>query len=240
MSDNSKIKTYRNSGRQAPEKYIPYVPQYQVLGVEPEEYKSAIVPENTLITTSQEPAQRNRKMGMRQPYAESVPSPVGRGKGPIPNVGNNIEHTWSGVDGDIVDDLGNQTLDPDRLMTDNNDYVSDVALGLPHQEELPILDEVKNPFRKRFTQQEAQQAVETKSSQTFSEDLFPIIADLEDSAYLLLVEGIPVCSGPKEEIEEQARALVFGDHDICDGNPVAEENVIVIKRMTIKIGLFLE
>ena len=40
-----------------------------------------------------------------QPYAEAVPSPVGRGRGLLPNVGNNLEQTWSGVDGEIVDDL---------------------------------------------------------------------------------------------------------------------------------------
>jgi len=239
MSDNLKVKTYRNRNRQAPEKYAPYTPQYQVLGVDPEEYKSAVVPESTQIAVPREVAQRSRKVGMRQPYAESVPSPVGRGRGPIPNVGNNVEHTWSSVDGDIVDDLDGQALDPNHPMVDNNDYVSNVALGIP-QENLPMLDERNNPPRKKFVQQEVQRSFEAKPVQPVSEDLFPIVADLEDGAYLLLVEGVSVCSGPKEEIEEQARALVFGEHEMCDGNPVAEEDIIIIKRITIKVGLFLE
>lgn len=239
MSDNSRIKTYKNSNRQAPEKYTPYTPQYQVLGVDPEEYKSAVVPENTQVAVPKEAAQRSRKVGVRQPYAASVPSPVGRGRGPIPNVGNNVEHTWSSVDGDIVDDLDGQAIDPNHPMVDNNDYVSGAALGVS-QEDLPMLDEVNNPPRRRFTQQEVQRAFDGKPRQTGSEDLFPIVADLQDGSYLLFVEGVPVCSGPKEEIEEQARALVFGEHEMCDGNPVAEDDIVIIKRVTVKVGLFLE
>lgn len=244
MSDNSRIKTYKNRNRQAPEKYNAYVPQYQVRGVEPAEYRSAVVPENTQVAVPKEAAQRVRKVGVRQPYAESVPSPVGRGKGPIPNVGNNVEHTWSGVDGDlvdIIDNLDEQTLDPNHPMVDNNDFVSDAALGFSAQQEvLPMLDEVKSPPRKRFTQQEVQRAFEAKPQHTVTEDLFPVVADLEDGSYLLLVDGVPVCSGPKEEIEEQARALVFGEHEMCDGNPVPEDDIVIIKRVTVKVGLFLE
>lgn len=56
-------------------------------------------------------------LGMALPYAEE-PSAVS--SGPIPNVGNNYEQTWAGVDGEIVDDIN---IDRDAQMIDNNDYV---------------------------------------------------------------------------------------------------------------------
>jgi hypothetical protein len=232
---NDKIKTYKSSDRGSPEQPAkPYIPQYQIWGKEPGEFRSAVVPENTKVATpkASDDNPRARKAAIRQPYAEAAPSPVGRGKGPIPNVGNNVEHTWSSVDGDIVDDLSDDlVIDPDHPMIDNNDYVSQLPMGLP--EELPMLDEVRNPPPKQF--------VVAKTTTTTSEDdLFPIVSDLEEGAYLLIVSGVPVCSGPVEEIQEQARALVFGEHEMCDGNPIPDDDIVIIKRVPIKIGLFLE
>jgi hypothetical protein len=224
---NERVKTYRNHKRQISEKYTPYVPQYQVWGVEPNEYKSAVVSKNQQVktTTPKEAIQRVRKVGVRQPYAESVPSPLGRGNGPIPNVGNNVEHTWSSVDGEIVDDLSGP-IDPNHPMVDNNDVVSNDALGV--SKKLSMLNEPQNP----------QQL--TPHMPSVEEDLFPVVRDLEEGAYLLIVSGVPICSGPKEEIEEQARALIFGEHELSDGNPIPDDDIVIIKRVPIKIGLFLE
>lgn len=244
---NEKIKTYKNRERSlAPNSdYKPYVPQYLVRGVEPGEYKSAVLPDTVQVAAKpQEENPRARKVAVRQPYAESVPSPVGRGRGPIPNVGNNVEHTWSSVDGDIVDDLsGDERLDPDHPMIDNNDFVSPAALGVL-AEDLPALDEVENPPLKRFTRDDIEQAFSQglRNPQTApsEEDLFPVVRDLEEGSYLLIVNGVPVCSGPKEEIEDQAKALIFGEHEICDGNPIPDDDIVIIKRVPIRIGLFLE
>jgi hypothetical protein len=241
---NGKVKTYKNPDRNKPEDYKPYVPQYIVEGKEPREYKSAVLSDTVIaVKQASEDNPRTRKAAIRQPYAEAVPSPVGRGRGPIPNVGNNVEHTWSSVDGEIFDDLsGEQQLDPNHPMVDNNDFVSPAALGL-QQEELPMLDEVQNPTPKQFVQASP---VPGTPKQMFSappsgdEDLFPIVRDLEQGAYLLIVGGVPVCSGPKEEIEDQAKAFIFGEHEMCDGNPIPDDDIVIIKRVPIKIGLFLE
>jgi hypothetical protein len=276
---NDKVKLYKNKER-GQETHTPYVPQYQVLGVEPGQYKSAVVPLETPVAQTSTENPRAKRAPLRQPYSGVVDSPVGVGKGPIPNVGNNVEHTWSSVDGEIVDDLSGESMDPDQPMIDNNQYVTDRSLGLgtsqanlnlslPKEyvsamttgihgggklptladivngqppttiayqgqyrsaEVLPVLDEVRNPPPKQFVDP-------TPSTE---EDLFPIVRDLEEGAYLLIVNGVPLCSGPKEEIEEQAKALVFGEHEMCDGNPVPDDDIIIIKRVPIKIGLFLE
>lgn len=235
---NEKIKTYKNIARNATSDYKPYVPQYQVLGVEPGEYKSAVLPDNTKVADKpQEDNPRQRKAIMRQPYAESTPSPVGRGKGPIPNVGNNMEHMWSSVDGEIIDDLSNgDQLDSNHAMIDNNYFVSSAALGF-NSEELSVEAEqlqVEQPFNKGFSES---QIVSSPSSE---DDLFPIVRDLEEGSYLLIVNGVPVCSGPKEEIEEQAKSFIFGEHEMCGGAPIPDSDLVIVKRIPIKIGLFIE
>src|SRR5512143_3135329 len=108
MSDtNGKVKLIRNPDRNKPAPYKPYVPQYQVHGKDPQEYQGAVVPGGIkLARPSALPSDnpRSRRAPVRQPYADAgVTSPVGRGRGPVPNVGNNMEHTWSSVDGEIVD-----------------------------------------------------------------------------------------------------------------------------------------
>jgi hypothetical protein len=230
-----KIKTYKNPERNKPDNHKSYVPQYQIMGVEPDDFKGAIVPDS--YKSNHNPTADNpriRPQNIRQPYAESTDSPVGRGKGPVPNVGNNMEHTWSSVNGEIIDDLTNlPMIDSDHEMIDNNDYVSDAAFGTA--EELPSLDEVKTPPTKSFMSQK-----DLKKVISDNDDINSIIFSLSESDYLLIVDGVSVCSGPMAEVQEQARLLVFGEHKLCDGNPVPIDDIIIIKRVPIKVGLFLE
>jgi hypothetical protein len=240
MSDtNGKVKLYRNPSRTQPEPYKPYVPQYQVHGKEPQEYQGAIVPGGIAVarpTALPSDNPRARRAPVRQPYAETTVSPIGRGRGPVPNVGNNMEHSWSSVDGDIVDDLSNIEIDANHQMIDNNDFLSDQAFGF--QNGLNASD-----IKHNFTQLPPlglEQEVEAVHQPADSDDLSSILADLTDEDYLLIVNGVPVCSGPKEEIEDQARALVFGEHAMCDGNPVPVDDIVILKRVKVKVGLFLE
>lgn len=225
---NGKIKVYKNPNRGKPETYQSYVPQYQIEGKEPIEIGGSI---NGFVKPNPLPLDNPRaaRSPIRQPYAEAVSSPVGRGRGPVPNVGNNMEHTWSTVNDEIVDDM---QLDPNHPMVDNNDYVSAKALGLPE-------DVMPQPKRDAsfLSQHELSHIMKQEQSQ---DDLFTVVQDLEEGSYLLIVSGVPVCSGPAEEIQDQARALVFGEHELCDGNPIPAEDIVVLKRAQIKVGLFLE
>ncbi len=219
MSD--KVKTYKNPARSEQEQRKPYTPQYQLMGVDPEEYKSAIAAPGTQLpvvatpTTSDNP--RIRKPGIRQDYAETIDSPIGRGRGLVPNVGNNMEHTWSSVDGDIVDDI---SLSEDHPMVDNNEFVSTEALGVQSSTRFispPVISVTPD-----------------------ADEVLSILYALVEGDYLLLVNGVAVCSGPVNEIQEQARLLVFGEHEMCDGNPIPVDGIVVVKRVPIKVGLFLE
>jgi len=240
MSDTEgKVKLIKNPERNKPAAYKPYVPQYQVHGKEPQEYHGgAVAPGHQLARPTSLPNDnpRARRAPVRQPYAEAVPSPIGRGRGPVPNVGNNMEHTWSGVDGEIVDDLSNPEFDNQQQMIDNNDFVTEAALGFQSG---PTAADIA-PNYQVFPPSAIEQEIEAIHRPADPNDLLPVLAELDDESYLLIVAGVPVCSGPKEEIEDQARALVFGEHELSDGNPVPVDDIIILKRVKVKVGLFLE
>lgn len=240
MSTNGKIKVYKNPARNRPDAHKPYVPQYQLMGVEPEEYKSPLSPGYKISKATGSPDNpRTPRPALRQPYAEAVDSPIGRGRGPLPNVGNNIEQTWSSVDGQLVDDISHE-LDPNHPLVDNNDFVSNEALGLPEdaplevdQEEDISVPDVEAQDKSFLSGNELQQALN-------SELLQKIIHDLEEDSYLLIVNGDVICSGPLDYIQENTRALVFGEHELTHGNPVSVDDIVVIKRVKLKVGVFLE
>lgn len=209
------IKLHKNPNRKLTVEHKPYVPQYQILGVEPGEFRSATVPSNTPISKGNSDNPRAKKIGLRQPYAVAVDSPI-KGTDTLPNVGNNVEQTWSSVDSEIVDDL--QDIDVNQAI-DNNEYVTDTALG--------------NGGPIKIAK------VSDKIKLNDSDDLLSIVHDLEENSYLLIVSGVAMCSGPVLEIEEQARALVFGEHEYCDGSPIPVEDIVILKRVPIKMGLFL-
>lgn len=240
MSDtNGKIKLIRNPDRNKPAPYKPYVPQYQVHGKDPQEYHGAVVPGMQMAGPTKLPPDnpRSRRAPVRQPYAEvAVTSPIGRGRGPVPNVGNNMEHTWSSVDGELVDDLSGTEIDPNQQMIDNNDFVTDTALGFQNG---PTAADIR-PNYEVFPPRALEQEVSAIHKPADPDDLLPVLTDLEDEAYLLIVSGTPVCSGPKEEIEELTNALVCGEHEMCAGEPIPVDDIIILKRVKMKIGLFLE
>lgn len=252
---NGKTKVYKNPDRDRPTVVKPYVPQYVIEGIEPKEFKSAVVPAGHPVAKPSSDNPRLPRPPIRQPYAESSPLPFSLGKGPLPNVGNNVEHSWSSVDGDIVDDLSGQEIDPNHPMVDNNDYMSAEAMGLPPStEDMPQLDETVVQAPKKFvTNEELVKMTQgeiyfegtsnppTQGSVIESPDgLLSVVYDLEEDCFLLIVNGEAVCSGPLEYVQEAASALVFGEHELCAGEPIDIEDIVILKRVSIKYGLFLQ
>ncbi len=242
MSNSEKPKIYKNPARKTlPSGLKPYVPQYQLMGVEPEEYNSPTSASYRIGQVSKDAAvapsnPRLPRPVVRQPYAESTDSPVGRGKGPLPNVGNNLEQSWSSsVDGEIVDDLS-EAPNLNQEMLDNNDFVSAAALGLPDEMEVTEVNEEEAPEKKEKTFLTGDELQNALKDEYFSE----VVKQLKEDDYLLMVQGVAICSGFFEDVQEQARGLVFGEHPLCDGEPISLDDIIIIKRVKIKVGLFLE
>lgn len=215
IMSQGKVKIYKNPNRNDAPTYKSYVPQYQVLGVEPTEYKSHQVPAGTTVAQNSNDNPRVKNAGMRQNIDSE------NKKLSIPNVGNNIEQIWSGVDNQIVDDL--EEVDLNQPMIDNNDYVTDSALGLPS------------------SQTSSQPSLEQKDKDIkYGDELVNVVQDLSEGQYLLLVNGVPVCHGDLVNVQEQATDLIFGDHPLCDGNPTPVDSLMILKKCKVKLGLFLE
>lgn len=216
-----KVKFFKNAAREEKTKHTPYVPQYQILGVEPEDYGSRTVSSGNSAMVNPGPVNPREKRSLirqenlssyksvRRPQVQIIQPAVGKN---LPNVGNNMDQTWSAIDGEILDDLSQ-----DNQYLDNNDYVSDFALGIPSSNQEPSSEEVST-----------------------QEDFISITQEMQPQAYLLIASGVPVCSGALEEVQEQARLLVFGEHELCDGNPIPVEDLVILKKVLIKVGLFLE
>lgn len=231
MSTDEKVKIYKNPERNKQAGVKPYIPQYQLKGVEPEVYNSPMAPGNVTHSRATDSLPKtnpraSRSM-VRQPYAEAVPSPIGVGKGPIPNVGNNMEQTWSSVDGELIDDISEEMLG--QPMIDNNDYVSEAALGLPEKEE--STDDVDNT-KKFLTKDELQSVIQNEEALNFSQ--------LKEDEYVLIVDGSVVCSGDLENVQDLTRAMVFGENELWPNEPVSIDDIIILKRVKLKVGLFLE
>jgi len=207
MSDvkSNKPKMYKNPHRKESKPNVGhYTPQYKKMGLTPEKVGSNDLVGNVLIlknNPSDPDNPRTRTPTIRQqPYAESVPDKFINN---IPNVGNNMEHSWSGVDGEILDDLD---VDPNTEMVDNNN-ISEHPEG---------------------------------KSESFNVQGLDSILNVDEGQYILLIDDVVVAIGNKDDVVDVASSLVFGEHDICEGNPVPIDNISVLKKVPIKVGLFLE
>jgi hypothetical protein len=239
MSNNGKIKVYKNPARNSVDQNNkPYVPQYQLMGVEPEEYKSPVASGYHIAvqkTPNSDNEIRGKRPAIRQPYAEAVPSPVGRGRGLLPNVGNNMEQTWSSVDSEIIDNISD--VDLNQPLIDNNEFVTAEALNISENDVQYLNEDNNQPLNEQekyfLTKNDLQ-------NHLTNEDLPNILKELEEDNYLILVSGSVICYGSLEEVEEEATKLVFGEHQLFLGNPISADDILIIKRIKLKVGVFLE
>jgi hypothetical protein len=135
----------------------------------------------------------------------------------LPNVGNR-DYTWAGIDWSGVDSecVGEHKLDINHAMIDNNEFVTSQALGIDNSS--PDMQHTATP----------------------EDNIINKLYNLVEGFYIVLVNGVAVCSGPLTEVQEQVRLLAFGKHDLCNGDSIPLESIVVLKRAEIKVGLFLE
>lgn len=231
----TKFYTNRNQEQKQDHKQ-PYVPQYKVHGMQPPaQYRGGAVMPNNVVTASSPTNQVNPRIKRPMMNIETPTNPIQNTMSNLNhiNVGNNVEHSWS--------DYEDQQLDPNTPMIDNNEYVSDQAyasMGNTASSLEPTMQGKVTIDTSDLEQYDSSANMSSHSANS-SDDLFPIISDLNDEEYLLLVSGVAICSGPVEEIQEQVSALLFGEHELCDGQPIDLNDIIVIKRVQIKTGVFL-
>ena len=225
---SKKTKVYKNPERDTPENVKKYVPQYKQKNIEPEQVEGATA--NNILIAKVEPDlpltnPRSRRSPVRQPYADTVSNVPRMDSGYIPNVGNNMEHTWSSIDGEITDDISQLMIDENQPMIDNNEVPSD-----------EVMRKIGNDAKSFVAEKDLQKMIESQAQKKQS---FNGLQDLEEDQYLILIDNQSFAIGSFEFIQHEVKALVFGEHDFCQGNPVPIENIMVIKRVSIKIGVFL-
>lgn len=218
----SKRPFFKNPAREQNQKHKPYVPQYKIRGLEPEYIASATVPEtmNRVQSMRQAPPRSNENPRLRPPpsisnnvpYAE-LPNEV-INFGSIPNVGNNIENSW-GPNDEFFDVDENLTKDiPQQLLIDNNQYDNANYANIPEALEAP-------PTERNLSVYEEYEIAEPKD-------------------YILVVKDNVISHGSLKEIEKEVKLLVFGEHPLCSKNEIATDDIVVLKKMKIKVGVFIE
>ncbi len=222
-------KFYKNPQReraQAQEAaYKPYVPQYQLRGLTPEDFASTpgtqtmgtpkfnnkqgvlLIKGTPDMTQSQPVLRQDAPIGRNVPFAEVAAPAKHLG---IPNVGNNIENTWAGIDGDIIDDIGLSEYSGTRKMLDNNDYVDIESMAM-QTPSISVPEEIPSPG-----------------------------IDLQDDEYLVAIDDTIIATGSLDMIQQEVRELIFGDHALCDGQQIPVEDIIVLKRIKIRVGVFVD
>lgn len=236
-----RVKYFKNKARgEAEPVRQPYVPQHVAMGVTPMQMEFAERQPGSQAQPAQVALKAPPGRRVNQPYAETVNSPIGGGA--VPNVGNNMEHTWASLDGEIIDDLP-ADIKSSQPMIDNNEYVTESALATGptfggNSRNRPFAMPVQPQFEEVVT--DDRPTLTDLPAFTGGTDLFPVLKELEEDQYLLLVRGEPICSGPHKEIEEAAGALIFGHHVLSDGNPVPEADILVVKKIRVNVGVFLD
>lgn len=242
-------KYFKNPERGKTTPFQSYVPRYQLMGITPTPAATGEIAVHKSFAET-ELSNRNIPFAARVlpkaadpkliagkdilrrsnnvPYAEAVEmtSNIVRSV-PLPNVGNNIENTWSGMDDMVMDEEGEFTeVDANHLMIDNNFDDEKNYVGIPQT--------IKGAPKLQI---QMDQMIHEEDTVTVFDAAQLNVAYNE---YVLAVKGEIISTGLLDQIQEEVRELVFGEHSVSEGNIVSTDDIIVLKRIKIKVGVFIE
>lgn len=231
----NKTKYFKNPDRDIPKPFQPYIPQWQLLGKEPTGMTAGKVPTVSTQTqlTKHAPfiSYLNPKVrpvpaiGQNVPFAETGSATIGHA--PLPNVGNNVENTWAGIDGMLVDDVGDQVkIDINQPMIDNNDDDLNNYLHIPK-----VLGSAPAPQMQEVENQEEEDDLATH---------LEVALRHPEGESVLVVRGEIISVGTTASIQEEVRSLIFEEHPLSKDNNITIDDIVVLKRVKIKVGVFLE
>lgn len=210
----SKEKIYRNPERGNDKPPAPYKPQYKIYGREPVMAGESNPPFVAKVVSPP------KNIGNNVPFAETTSPTFEHGK--LPNVGNNVENTWAGMDSISMEEDQETEMSNDHSMIDNNDFVE-----IPKSNS-PILN------RMNKVEQLLRQSSEKQEQYSFNK----ILSSLKSDDYILLIKGQVFAIGPLAPIQEEVSSLVF-DEKLSAMNATMDD-VVVLKNVHIKVGVFLE
>lgn len=238
----TKTKLYKDPTRAQQPTYKPYVPAYRIKGLDPTQIASGSVLNATSQLTKHAPIVSHDNPRIRPaptvranvPFADAETSAQPHWKGPMPNIGNNMEASWVGFDDVFVDENTSETLDPNQVMIDNND------------------DDAENYKDIPLTIKAVPQAInEAYSVSAIDEDEEDVIADevvankktfltIQDDEYVVVIANSIIKVGTLEEVTDEVKLLIFGEHQLNKQYNIDQDDIVVLKRVKIKVGVFLE
>lgn len=71
-------------------------------------------------------------------------------------------------------------------------------------------------------------------------NLLENLLNLEGDKYLLIVSGVSISSGSLPEIQDEANKLVFGEHPDFLDQDIDSDDIVIFKKIKLKVGVFLE
>lgn len=201
-----------------------YKPYYQQMNITPKEYPSNNIDGDIYISvggSSDNPRIKSPPPPLKKlPFAEVVLDSnskvnITSTKNYFPNVGNNMENSWNGLDYEVVDDLG---WNSDQSV-DNNDEVDIDSLQIPSQSSLlnSFLDSKNNV---------SNELPDVNSAFQLNEE------------YILFLNQEVFSGGSFDFIQKEVEKLLYGEHESFK-EEVLLENISVYKKMDIKIGILI-
>ena len=213
----SKKPYFKNPLRNQNPDFKPYVPQYRVKGLEPTPIATGSVAEVGvkvgLIKQTKLPVSSDNP---RLRPAPSISANVPYAELPPETVkfGPPLPNVGNNVENTwaaVDGDIFDEDIDPNHPMIDNNFDDSANYADIP--------EELEAPPTERY-------------------DYQPPVEDPRE--YLLFVQDKMVATGSLEGIEAEVKALVFGEHPLCETTTVETDDIVVFKKMKIKVGVFIE
>jgi hypothetical protein len=218
MTD-TKPKYFTNPLRKVEKPYTPYVPHYQMNGIQPAKVggmpvdtKGVPTPNRVNIVAAMPGPQRSTPLIVPRnvPYANLTQSNFGPPPGfiSLPNNGNNIEQAWHG---DVLEEGDVQLSDADEVI-DNNEFVNVEALQMPSKFDDQLVDDLP--------------------SENESEEMIISIGE-----FVLLVDGNVMIVGSQEKVQEAVQAILFGEFPGVGQKSM--DDLIVLRRVEVKAGVFI-
>jgi hypothetical protein len=112
----------------------------------------------------------------------------------------------------------------------DNTVVDDIGL----EENTQMVD--NNDFYPEYAMGGSVEAVMTEPTMPQSQDGI----NLQTNEYLIAIDGQIISTGSLEAVQDEIRQLVFGEHPLSIEAAVDVNDIIVLKRVNIKMGVFLD
>lgn len=130
-----------------------------------------------------------------------------------PQAHPNTDDSFMGIDSSFFDENGEVSVESGHII-DNNDFVS---FGVPTSQ---------SPLPKPSVNEKINEEENVDS---------PKVGD-----YILMVFGKLITAGSVKFIESKVKDIMYGDDPSFSGLDVSADDIVVLKRVNIKVGIFID